>query len=210
MRVFTASGTYTPPANLLCAIVECRGGGGGGGGAASTTTTGGGGGGGGGGGYSRAVLSAAQIGASQTVTIGNGGAPQAAGSATSFGTLCVANGGAAGQAFDGNTLAGLPGGGASTTGAVGTVVHPGSSGWPGTMAGTLAGPLNVFYGGRGGQADGGPLAPGTTVGGSLPGIAADPNTGAGGSGAVAIGVAGAVQLGGNGGSGICIVTEYIA
>src|SRR5215468_8638562 len=74
VQVFTASGTYVPSANLVSAVVECVGGGGGGGGTPSETTGYvGAGGGGGSGSYSRKYLTAAQIGASQTITIGAGG-----------------------------------------------------------------------------------------------------------------------------------------
>lgn len=76
-QVFTSSGTYTPRAGLLYCIIENLGGGAGGGGVAGNSSFDLGGGGGGAGGYSRAVISAATIGASKTVTIGaagNGGA----------------------------------------------------------------------------------------------------------------------------------------
>src|SRR5215475_9778188 len=75
-KVFTTSGTYTPTPGMRSCIVECIGGGGGGGGgyapAANQTMNGGG---GGGGGYSRKFLTATQVGMSQVVTVGAGGAP---------------------------------------------------------------------------------------------------------------------------------------
>src|ERR1700720_4672748 len=71
VQVFTSSGTYTPSAGLVTAIIECVGGGGGGGGSAFSPTQVHGGGGGGAGGYARAYKTASQIGASQTVTIGS-------------------------------------------------------------------------------------------------------------------------------------------
>ena len=102
VQVFTASGTYTPSANLVGAIVECVGGGGGGGGSPGAARQWHTAGGGGSGGYSRKYLTSTQIGASQTVTIGTAGgggagaANGSAGNATSFGALCIANGGAGG------------------------------------------------------------------------------------------------------------------
>jgi hypothetical protein len=94
VRRFTSSGTYTPSSTLKFAIVECWGSGGGapwgydGAGA------------GGGGGYGCSILSAAQIGASQTVTIGTGGAGStttsgngSGGGSTTFGSLITCGGG---------------------------------------------------------------------------------------------------------------------
>ena len=81
IKVFTASGTYTPSANLIGAIIECVGGGGAGAGITGASGYVAGAGGGGSGGYSRVFKTAAQIGASQLITIGAGGVPGAAGSA---------------------------------------------------------------------------------------------------------------------------------
>src|SRR5258706_1789348 len=78
-QVFTSSGTYTPTSGMLHCIIECIGGGGGGAGTSSVPGSAGAGGGGGSGGYSRSYKTAAQIGASQTVTIGTGGTGGAAG-----------------------------------------------------------------------------------------------------------------------------------
>jgi hypothetical protein len=70
----TATGTYTPPANLLYAIVECVGGGGGGSGCPAP---GGGqiavGGGGGGGGYTKKIYAKAALLPNVPVTIGSAG-----------------------------------------------------------------------------------------------------------------------------------------
>ncbi len=76
VKVFTGSGTYTPSPGLVYAVIEVVGGGGGGGSFSDNTCSGHSnycGGGGGGGGYARKTLTAAQIGSSQTVTIGAGG-----------------------------------------------------------------------------------------------------------------------------------------
>jgi hypothetical protein len=71
-QVFTASGTYTPSAGMVYCIAEAVGGGGGGGGASGNTAECGSG--GGGGEYARVLLTAAQVGASKSVTIGAAGA----------------------------------------------------------------------------------------------------------------------------------------
>ena len=208
VQKFTASGTYTPVANLVAAVIECIGGGGGGGGAGSVSTTsfvmGGG---GAAGGYSRLTASAATIGASQTVTIGAGGTAGAAaagnggnGGATSVGTLCVANGGGGGVGGN-DTAAKYPGGGTpgvAGTGDVAMAGNPGLTGLWGNVAGAAAGASSFF----GGGAISVPATAGTKVG-----VAAAANTGAGGTGGIsaftATNVAGAA-----GGAGLVIITEY--
>lgn len=98
-QVFTSSGTYTPSTGMLYCIVESVDGGAGGGGvkvasAANVAVAQG----GYGGAYGRTRLTAAQIGVSQTVTIGAGGAAGSIaggdgglGGATSLGSLHVGN-----------------------------------------------------------------------------------------------------------------------
>jgi hypothetical protein len=200
-QVFTANGTYTPSANLVSAIVEVVGGGGAGGGSSGTTNSIGGGG-GGSGGYSRRALTAAQIGSSQSVTIGSGGtgavnATGGSGTATSFGTLCVANGGVGGGVQSG-------GSGASVTGAVGDIAAGGSGGGAGSALSDVSyGPAISGAGGTGPFGGGGfGLGSGTSVG--------DPGKGygAGGGGGRNVG-SGAASAGGNGSPGVCIVTEYV-
>src|SRR6266487_231309 len=124
IQKFTANSTYTPTAGMKFCIVEAIGGGGGGGGGASSAGTNGVmGGGGGSGAYSQRRLTAADIGASQSVTIGTAGTGGAgggnngvAGGDTSVGSLVVAKGGTGGK---GTTASGCPGGagGASSGGA---------------------------------------------------------------------------------------------
>src|SRR5262245_5050852 len=123
VQVFTASGTYVPSANLISAIIECVGGGGGGGGVAGAGAYTYSGAGGGSGSYSRAVKTAAQIGASQTVTIGAGGsagtsAPGNGGNGgdTSVGALVIGKGGTGGGLYNGagNAVVGGAGGIAGT------------------------------------------------------------------------------------------------
>lgn len=104
------SATYTPPANLLAALVIATGAGAGGGGADGTDTgSGSAGSGGAAGGTAIRVYNSTEMGASATYTIGAGsaggsntGGDSTAGGATSFtpagtGTALTANGGAAGQ-----------------------------------------------------------------------------------------------------------------
>jgi len=111
--------TYTPPSNLLLLYGGCIGGGGGGGsGAVRPSATAMPGQMGAGGGIARRWLTPTQIGASQTVTVGDGGvggaavsasATQIAGNAgaggdtSSFGSLIVALGGNAGSGANANS-----------------------------------------------------------------------------------------------------------
>lgn len=99
-QTFTASGTYTPTANMKYCIIECVGAGGGGGGVGVTTGGGAAASGGGAGSYAYVVASAATIGVSQTVTIGTAGTAGSSsggsggtGGDTSVGTIAIAVGG---------------------------------------------------------------------------------------------------------------------
>lgn len=204
--LFTSSGIYTPVPGLSYALVECAGAGGGGG--SSFPSAGanafGGGGGGGSGAYSRSILTAAQIGASQSVTIGAGIAAGAGGT-TSFGTLVTAPGGSPGAGFDGGS--GLGQGGAGGTRGTGQFTLPGSDGSPGmswafnTTGGRLVkgGDGGVLFAGMRGQ---------NATGGAAPGSAPNPNTGAGGEGGAQNTPGGAWQIGADGSSGWCFVTEF--
>ena len=202
-QVFTASGTYTPTPGMKIATVYAFGAGGAGGSgarnAAGNAT--GGGSGGGGGGLAQAWFSAAQIGASQAVTIGAhgvGGAAQTtngtagisgtAGGATALGSILVAGGGGGGQ---GGALAANSGGGGagstfgSGTSGAGGIGGSGSSGQgnggSGVGGGTSAGIVGAGAGGAGSPAAGTaglfggysvPLFGGGTGGGSGGGITA--------------------------------------
>jgi len=208
LTTFTASGPYMPSPGLVTVVVECIGGGGGGGSCSGNTITQGGGGGGGSGGYSRIALAAVLVLGGVQVTIGAGGTPGGAnGAATSFGALCVANGGVAGQNNNSVDVFGEPGAGAPA--GVGGYVSAGAPGTAGTaFLGTPAGG-SVAHGGNGGSGPfgGGGLAPIVGAGGSGAGYDGGTNTGAGGGGAVQ-NQANANFIGGYGGSGVCIVTEY--
>ncbi len=192
LQAFRASGVYTPTPGMRFAEVVLFGGGGGGGSGArqAAGATAAGGGGGGGGGVARERFSAAQVGVSQTITIGaggGGGAPQlansaagangAAGGDTSFGALLTAFGGGAGA---GGALAAPSGGGA------------GSSPFAkGGNASTGVGGVGVAGQGAGGVATAGASA-------TLPGF----GSGGGGGPVGAIGADGGASFsGGSGGGG---------
>lgn len=213
VQTFTASGTYTPTTGMAYCIIEVIGGGGAGGG---TPTSGAGAGtaapGGGSGGYGMGRFTAAQIGASQSVTIGAGGAGVANGAggngaATSVGALISANGGGGGQATTSTTaVVSNLGGVAATAGSGGSVNAPGSVGGNTFVNG---GTITISGTGASTRLGGGGRSRSAVVS-NTGGIAATANTGSGGSGAVIQGVAGVAAAGGAGGSGIVIITEYIA
>src|SRR5882672_7423511 len=131
VQKFTASGTYTPNANMLYCIIECAGGGGGGtNGTAGTINWSSG---GGGGNTSRRTVAAATIGASQTVTIDAGGAGGAVANGTggsggdsSVGALCIGKGASGGQGGSNATAGGA--GGVTGTGDISPPGQPGGGG----------------------------------------------------------------------------------
>ena len=210
VQTFSSSGTYTPTAGIVCAMIECWGGGGGGGGISGSAGQGGGGGGGQAGGYSRTSVSAATIGANQTVTIGSAGLGQngfvagTAGTNTSVGSLCVAIGGSGGGGSDG---AGAGGGcQTSTSGAAGNIIALGA---PGNNA---VGGLTEVYG-NGGQGGSSLVGAGGAGQESIDagGYNGNSATGfaAGGAGAAASQITSSYQ-GGNGTGGYVVITEYFA
>lgn len=209
-QVFTSSGTYTPSTGMLCCIIECVGGGGGGGATVGSGTGGRGGGGGGSGSYSRKYATAADIGASKTVTIGALGAggsaganAGAAGGDTSVGTLCIGKGGGGGNYND--QSGGYGEGGAGGAAGTGDLTPAGSKGTPGfgasittvVVAGGSGGGSFFQSNGLGSQA----LSGSNNAGGAAGGY------GGGGGGAATCGVA-SNAAGGNGSAGIVIITEF--
>ena len=203
MQVFTASGTYTPNAKMVSAIIECVGGGGSGGGVTGVA-----GGqrcasGGGSGGYSRKWVSKADIGASRPVTVGGGGAGSLAGNGnaggtTSVGTFCSAQGGNGGFAPIGSGGAEPPAAASTDTG---DVIFPGSQG---AASGGASIATVVLPGGDGGASVFGGGGAGARNGN---GNAAS-NYGSGGGGASINNDPGSFT-GGAGRSGIVIITEFI-
>ncbi len=173
--VFASTGTWTKGAN--CNVVDVQGvGGGGGSGAAGAGAAGG-----GGGGYFRKRISSP--GATESVTIGTGGAVATAGGTTSFGSHASATGGAAGAAIAG---------GAGGAGSGGDVNFTGGGGGGGASIDSTS----CF--GAGGS---------SFFGGGAP---ADYNNSAGKAGVTGCGGGGSggTATGGNGGSGLVYVDEY--
>ena len=203
---FTASGTYTPTVGIIYCVIECVGAGGGGAGAQSTSGNVAGGGGGGSGSYSRKLATAAQIGASQTVTIGTGGTlgisangSGGAGGDTSVGSLCIGKGGGGG----GGGSTSLVNGGAGGVYGTGDVLTAGNQG--GFGAGYAITTIHGF-GGAGAPSvfGGGVFTPVSVSSGGVSGKA----LGAGGSGGYSYNAISAAP-GGNGAPGSVIITEYI-
>ncbi len=200
-QVFTASGTFNPPAGVTQVEVELIGGGAAGG-ASSNTTAGGGilgnpGGGGGGGGYCYGRINLTSSGG-VPVTIGAGGLATANagggnGGLSSFSSYCSAGGGFGGP-FGSGTIAFGGAGGAATGGLLN--LPGGQGGASGTNSSTVTNSNLYVIFARGGQA---PRGLGSidlcNTGGAGVGY------GNGGSGASG----GSGLAGGNGAPGICIV-----
>lgn len=220
VEVFTADGTWTKPAGLIYAEVEVVGGGGGGGGPAITSgSQAGAGHGGGGGGYARAVIPAADLGATETVTLGDAGTGVSgttgnAGGTSTFtrttGTNITATGGAGGFQSIGQQWLGanlMADGGIGAGGDINATGQPGERGY---HAGTSAQSSPVGMGGGGGSSvlGGGGRAGGTATTG-VTGSAPSGGYGGGGGGGANANNASAF-LGGAGADGVIIVTSHIA
>lgn len=207
-QVFTANGTYTPTTGMIYCMIECIGpGGGGGGGAGVAATSSGAGGGGGGGQYSRSFKTAAQVGASQAVTVGTGGAGGAAGTNngaagsgnTSVGALVTAGPGAGGNGSVARTTSEFGGGGGS--GGSGGTADFSIVGGVGALGFVISGSTGIAIPGKGGGTFFG-------MGGGIGTGASGSNGalyGAGGDGGYA---AGADAAGNNGANGVVVITEF--
>jgi hypothetical protein len=209
VKTFATSGTYTPTEGMNYCTIECWGGGGGGGSAKGTLAYNEsmGAGGGGAGGYSRKTVSASTIGASQTVTIGTGGAGGASGAnnvgisgtATSIGSICIANGGSGGGTV---ASAGGNGGVAGT----GDIAAPGQCGGVGFYSTTSA--VDAL-GGAGGNTMVGSGGSGRLAGYGVA-LAGVPGTGYGSGGSAAcVTYSTSGAAGGNGTGGLAIITEFM-
>ena len=201
---FGSNQTYTTPVGIKALYVECVGGGGAGGGAAVASSNLSVGSGGGGGGYSSKFITSPL--SSYLITVGLGGvgasgASGTGGGSTSFGAVCIATGGGAGTVISAGTSLSLLQGGTPGGASTGDLSVDGSSGG---MAIRLSGTVGITgTGSASGLAYGG-----TTVQyiSTTDGEPAGPyGYGTGGGGAL---TTGAAKTGGNGGHGICIVTEY--
>ncbi|WVR18346.1 hypothetical protein y223_00066 [Bordetella phage PY223] len=207
MRVFPASGTWTKPAGLKSVVVEVQGAGGSGGGAMSATSGNASIGGGGlGGGYARKRILAADLGATEAVTVGAGGARVAggtglAGGQSSFGAHCSATGGGfGGVAAPNSTLAVISSNGSPGIGIGGDINAAGGFSrrgirFEGTATGSFAGDGggSHFCGSQGGTAGNNHGADALSYGG-------------GGGGAHSTGSS--AKEGGKGGDGLVIVWEF--
>lgn len=220
IQTITTTGTYTPTAKTQFGYTQIVGAGGGGGGVGpSGNPTAQIGAGGGGGGFAFGILTAAQIGASQTVTIGAGGTAGASGGGnggtggtTTFGALLTANGGTGGGHTSGtgaNANGAVNGGiGGTASGTTGIIGLKGNTGGAGFLALDGGGNGSVLGGAGANSAFGaGGAALGLGSGNSVAGNTGD-GYGSGGGGAVSAGVASS-NAGGSGTPGICIIIEYI-
>lgn len=202
VQVFTASGTYTPTVGMAKAIAEVQGAGAGAGGAPATAAGAfSGSPGASSGSYAKCMLTAAQIGASQVVTIGAAGA---AGSGSSF----PSTGGNGGTSSLGSLII-CPGGiGSQSYGPTGSTVFM-TGGAAQASAPTTSGTVIESVAGNNGGAAFGSAAGGVIggVGGISPmsSTAASPGAGATGT---ALGASAAAIAGNAGYAGKIIIWEY--
>lgn len=220
-QVFTSSGTYTPTTGMLYADIEVVGAGGGGGGVPITAgNVAAAGGGGGAGGYARTIFDAATIGASKAITVGTGGAGGATGTGSTGGDSYVgligsplirANGGTGGTSATSGTNQFIVANGGTGGTTAGTVQfgYTGAVGKTGIAFRSTA-TQNYGYGGYGGStygtgADGGTFHTGVNIGAVGANAVAYGN---GGGGASSVTNTTSAYTGGNGSSGIVIITEY--
>lgn len=215
IQTFTSTQTYTPTSGMVYCVIECVGGGGGGGTAAIVSGQYSAGSGGGGGEYAMGTFSAATIGASQSVTIGSGGASATGGGDTSVGALISAKGASAGTdavSTTNGTAKGYAGGAGGTGGAGGSLRFAGGDGGS-SWTFSVGGQVDQAESGYGGSSrfsqsvKGTPVFDGTanqaTVGTAATGY------GGGGAGGLNYGNEASSTAGGAGSAGIVIVTEYV-
>jgi len=211
IQVFTTTGTWTKPTGLKFAVVEVIGGGAGGGGTTGAVGQTANSGGGGGGGYSLKKIVESSLGATETVTIGAGGAGGTGnnagtnGGTSSFGSHCSATGGTGGTGNGASASVPRRGltCGAGGTGTGGDVNASGQAGPNGFNLALAA--FGQVSGGGGASMYGAGGAQQTSV--NTTGNAGI-GYGAGGGGCAAYDVASS-YTGGAGTDGIVVVYEYM-
>jgi hypothetical protein len=207
IRLFTATGTYTPTAGISCVQFRAVGGGGGSGGVGGAASQSVGAGGGGSGAYSEVLLTAAQIGASLAITIGaagvagGGAGAGGAGGQTSIAALLTAPGGGGGFPASGSVS---PGGGSGGAIGTGDFAIRGNDGGSGSYSATA---VATAYGGPGAGSMLGAWTNGTSAASSVSAGVPGKNYGSGGGGAACMGV-GTGAAGAVGTAGCVIATEY--
>ena len=200
---FTASGTWTKDTGLTYIEVEAWGAGGSGGMGAANNAAGG----GGGGAYFRKKFLASELGATETVTIGAGGASVSStsngnvGGNTSFGSLLTVYGGGGGAANAGEERGGGGGGGVLSAGATGTNTEGGIGGSPAGGAGGVGGVTGTSGSSSGGFGGGGGGGFSTSPSGGVGGASGFGGGGGGGGAGYNGGGGGGSIYGGGGGGG---------
>lgn len=213
VQTFTSTNTYTPTVGMQYCIVELVGTGGGGAGVPAVVSGVNVGGGGGGSGYTRKVITASAVGASQTVTIGAAGAGGVGNNAGGTGGTCSFG-----------AILSVTGGGGGSTGTTNTnsyLVIQSANGADGVGSG---GDLNLYgfgietYGYNFGTGSNASYSVSCSGGGSFwangaTGVTPSGNgnggyLGGGGSGACTS--TNTAYNGGAGGTGSCVITEYCA